>query len=165
MKRRVAATDWLLATLGRGLLLAALWWTLTDGRTYAWGVGAASVALALLASLHLLPPASKPLSLLGCLAFAGFFLRHSIQGGLQVAAQALRPRLDIEPALLDLPLTLAPGAARVLLLCTLSLLPGTLSVRVLGDTLRLHALDRRLAVREEMRAAEAAVARIWRSST
>ena len=148
------------AVLGRGALFAALWWVLAGGRADSWGVGGVSVILALAASLVLLPPAKGRFSPLGLAAFVGFFLVQSVKGGIQVAAMALRPRLDLAPAMLDLPLALPPGLARILLANTLTLLPGTLSVRIEGDRLRLHVLDRRLPIVEELRAAEAAIARI-----
>ena len=148
------------AVLERGALFTALWWVLAGGRADSWGVGGVSVILALAASLVLLPPAKGRFSPLGLAAFVGFFLVHSVKGGIQVAAMALRPRLDLAPAMLDLPIALPPGSARVLLVNTLTLLPGTLSVRIEGDRLRLHVLDRRLPIVEELRAVEAAIARI-----
>ena len=148
------------AVLGRGALFAALWWVLAGGRADSWGVGGVSVILALAASLVLLPPAKGRFSPLGLAAFVGFFLVQSVKGGIQVAAMALRPRLDLAPVLLEVPITLPPGPARVLLINTLGLLPGTLSMRIEGDRLRLHVLDRRLPIVEELRAAEAAITRI-----
>ena len=148
------------AVLWRGALFAVLWWVLAEGRADSWGVGGVSVILALAASLVLLPPAKGRFSPLGLAAFVGFFLVQSVKGGIQVAAMALRPRLDLAPAMVDLPIALPPGLARVMLVNTLSLLPGTLSVRIEGDQLRLHVLDRRLPIMEELRAAEAAIARI-----
>lgn len=148
------------AVLARGVLFAGLWWVLAGARADSWGVGGASVGLALAASLRLLPPAPRRVCLRGLAAFVGFFIIQSVKGGIQVAAMALRPRLDLAPAMVDLPLALPPGPARVLLVSTLTLLPGTLSVRVEGGRLRLHVLDRRLPIVEELRAAEAAIARI-----
>lgn len=73
---------------------------------------------------------------------------------------ALRPRLRLDPALFEIPLRLPPGPAAVLLTGTLSLLPGTLSVHLEGTTLCLHALDARLPIKQEVRAAEARIARL-----
>lgn len=146
--------------LRRGILLALLWWVLAEGRTDAWGVGAASVLLALLASLHLAPPGSIRLSLTGLLGFAGFFLMQSLRGGAQVALRALRPRMDLAPAMVELAVTLPAGLPRVLLVNTLNLLPGTVGVGLEGDRLRLHVLDARLPIAEEVRAVEARIARM-----
>lgn len=148
------------ALLLRGTALALAWWVLAEGRADSWGVGVVSVAAALAASFHLAPPASQRLSPAGLLGFAGFFLVQSAKGGLQVAGRVFRPRMDLAPALVELPVTLPEGLARVLLVNTLNLLPGTLSVRMAGNTLCLHVLDARLPIAEEVRAVEARIARM-----
>lgn len=148
------------AILTRALALAFAWWVLTEGRPGSWGVGAASVSLALVASLVLSPPGRRRISPAGALVFAAFFLRQSIVGGIQVASLALRPRLDIAPAVLELPLSLPAGPARVWLIYTLNLLPGTVCLGIDGDVLRLHALDRRQPIDTEVRKAERQIARL-----
>ena len=148
------------AILERSLACALLWWILTEGRVDGWGIGLVSVGLAVVASLHLLPPARTRFSWRGLFGFIGFFLRHSLRGGVQVATRALRTDMDLAPALIDLPFGLPPGPARVLLACTLNLLPGTLTAVIVGDTLRLHVLDRRMPIAEEVRMAEMRIARM-----
>lgn len=148
------------AFLLRGSALALVWWALAEGRSDGWGVGAVSVAAALAASLYLAPPGAGRLSPTGLLGFAGFFLLHSARGGLQVAARAFRPRMDLAPALVDVPVTLPEGLPRVLLVNTLNLLPGTVSVLLEGERLRLHVLDARLPIAGEVRRAEARIARL-----
>lgn len=148
------------AILFRGAVFALAWWVLAEGRADGWGVGAVSVAAALAASLYLAPPGSHRLSPAGLLGFAGFFLVQSCKGGLQVAVRAFRPRMDLAPALLEVPVALPEGIARVLLVNTLNLLPGTVSVRLDGDRLCLHVLDARWPVAEEVRETEARIARM-----
>ncbi|HSW41397.1 MAG TPA: Na+/H+ antiporter subunit E [Patescibacteria group bacterium] len=148
------------AVLWRGAFFAALWWVLALGRADSWDVGAVTVALALAASLRLMPPARGRFSARGLAAFVGYFLAHSVKAGVQVAAMALRPRLDLAAGVVDVPIELPPGPARIVLAHTLTLLPGTLSVRLEGDWLRLHVLDLRLPVVEDVREVEAAIARI-----
>lgn len=148
------------AILSRGLLFAFIWWLLAEGDADSWGMGGVSVALALAASLVLSPPGRMRLSPRGLLAFIGFFLIQSVRGGVQVAARALRPRMDLAPALLDIPVSLPEGIGRVLLVNTLNLLPGTLCVRVAGDRLRLHVLDARQPNAEEVRDVEVRIARL-----
>lgn len=153
------------AILQRGAILSLLWWVLAQGRADSWGLGLISVALALIASLWLSPPSQDRFSITGLLRFAGFFLFQSAKAGVQVAIMALRPRLDLAPALLELPITLPAGPARVLLINTLSLLPGTLSVGLNQNLLRLHVLDARLPIEAEVRAAEALIARLLKTDT
>lgn len=151
------------ALLFRGAAFALVWWALAEGRADSWGVGAVTVAAALAASLALAPPGAGRWSLAGLLGYAGFFLVQSVKGGSQVAAQAFRPRMDLAPALVDVPVALPEGLPRVLLVNTLNLLPGTVSVHLAGDRLRLHVLDARLPIAEEVRQAEARIACLWRT--
>jgi multicomponent Na+:H+ antiporter subunit E len=152
------------ALLLRGLAFALIWWALAEGRPDSWGVGAVSIGLALFASLRLSPPGGGRLSPSGLLGFIGFFIVQSVRGGIQVAARALRPGMDLSPALLEFPLHLPPGPLRVVLVFTLNLLPGTISVMIFDDTLRLHVFDRRMPIEAELRAVEARIARIARIS-
>ena len=148
----------------RGLGFTLLWWVLTEGRLDAWWLGAAGVAAATWASLRLVPPGGRGIRAGALLAFLGFFVWNSVRGGWQVALLALRPRPDLAPAVLELALDLPPGAPRLLMLNALSLMPGTLGVRLDEATLRLHMLDARLPVEREARVLEARIARLFGTS-
>lgn len=157
------STNWkypIKVLLWRAALFTALWWILTEGDFVAWSVGLVSVILAWVASLILFPPGTSRLSLTGLAGFLGFFMVQSVKGGVQVALMALRPRLDLHPTVLDIPMRLPEGRARVLLANTLSLLPGTLSTGLEGRHLRLHLLDKRIPVESGVREAEARIARM-----
>jgi multicomponent Na+:H+ antiporter subunit E len=145
--------------LVRVLVLAALWWTLTGGA--AWGFGAPVIAAAVGVSLALQPARRVRLRPWGLLRFVGYFLMQSPRAGLDVARRAFAPGLPLAPALLDFRLRLPAGPARTLLVNTMSLLPGTLSAGIEGNRLRLHALDTRLPVEQELRAVEARIAAIF----
>ncbi|MDP3842285.1 MAG: Na+/H+ antiporter subunit E [Oxalobacteraceae bacterium] len=146
----------------RTVLMSALWWVLTGGAAATWGLGVASVASAVAASLVLLPPRARSFSLSGLPGFLAFFLLQSVKAGVQVAAMALRPRPDLRPAVLEIRLQLPDQGARILLACTMTLLPGTLSFGLDGDRLLLHVLDRRMPNEQELRKAEARIARLFR---
>lgn len=150
------------ALLVRGFLFAFVWWLLTEGRADSWGVGAVAITLALWASLKLAPPAGFALSPAGVLRFALFFLIESIRGGTQVALAALSPRLPLAPDCVPVRMRLPAGLPRVLLMNTLNLLPGTVSVTAEGDTLWLHVLDARQPVADEVATVEAHIARALR---
>lgn len=149
------------AVLIRGAGFAFLWWVLAEGRPEAWGLGLVAAVAGCVLSFRLLPPRREGISLAGLLAFAAFFLWHSARGGLQVAALALRPRPDLAPTLLELTLSLAPGAPRVLMTAAIGLMPGTLGVCLEGDRLRLHVLDERLPAAAEAQALEKCIARVF----
>lgn len=150
----------LAAVLSRALVLTAAWWVLAEGRVDSPGIAALTIVLAVATSMALSRQARYGLSWPAALAFAAFFLVESVKAGVQVARIALRPRLVLDPALVRVPLTLPPGLPQVLLMNTLTLLPGTLSVRVDGASLCLHVLDRRQPVEASVRAAEARIARM-----
>ncbi|MDP2787561.1 MAG: Na+/H+ antiporter subunit E [Pseudomonadota bacterium] len=121
-RKLIAPTHFAHALLWRGAWFSALWWVLTLGRADSWRVGAVSVALALAASLILLPPTGKRLSLRGLAGYLAFFLAQSVRGGVQVAGMALSPRFDLRPGVLEITLRLPDGAGRVVLANTLNLL-------------------------------------------
>lgn len=149
------------AVLLRGAGFVFLWWVLAEGRPDGWGLALAAVVAGFMLSLRLLPPRREGISFTGLIAFAAFFFWHSAKGGLQVAWLALRPRTDLAPTLLELPLSLAPGAPRVLMTAAIGLMPGTLGVCLEGDHLRLHVLDERLPAAAEAQALQTRIARIF----
>ena len=147
----------------RAALFGAFWWVLTGGRADAWLFGAAVIALALAVSLRLQPPSAHGFSLIALLQFFVFFIVKSIKGGVQVAAMALRPRLDLQPTMLKIPLRLLGEEEQVFLISTLNLLPGTLSAVLEENCLQLHVLDARMPIEQDVRATEALVARVFRT--
>lgn len=149
------------ASIQRSLLFALLWWVLVEGRADSWGLGVLAVLAALWASLRLLPPGSRRISLAGLLGYLAFFVWNSARGGAQVSWMALRGRNTLQPAILEWQLGLPPGAPSVLLLNTLGLMPGTLGVELTDDRLRIHVVDERLLILDEIKVLEAHIARIF----
>lgn len=154
---------WWRAVALRAPLFVAIWWVLTGGESGAWLFGAVVVAFASALSLYLLPPgAPRRFSIIGLLEFLVFFLLQSMKAGGQVAWMAMRPRLDLDPAIVEIPLRLPDDAQRIFLAASLSLLPGTLSAGLDGNRLQLHVLDRRRPIEAAVRNVEARVARMFR---
>lgn len=149
------------AILLRGPCFTALWWVLVEGRADGWGLGAIAVALATWTSWIMLPPADTRVSPAGVLRFLCFFVLNSLRGGVQVAAMAFRGRNVLRPACLVLPIMLPQARARLLLVNTLGLMPGTLGVDLMGDTLHLHVLDERLPILAEVRELEAIIESVF----
>lgn len=149
--------------LRRCALFAFVWWIAAEGSLTAWPLALAGIAAATLASLWLLPPASTPsVSISGLFTFLGYFIRQSLAGGWQVARLACRPRMDLDPGLLELPLKLPAGLPRLLFTATLGLMPGTLGVRPGKQTLFIHVLDRQQPVAEEAAVLAGHIARLFK---
>ena len=141
--------------------LVLLWVVLAEGDLGTLWLGFLAVAAATLSSLVLLPPAGRSWSPVGTVRFAGFFLRQSVVGGIDVALRALKPGLDLDPALVEYMTQLPKGGARVLFANTISLLPGTLSAEVRDRRLLVHTLAASPELQEELHLTEEAVARLF----
>lgn len=146
------------AVLWRIVLLIAIWWILTQGRTNSWGVGLISISTGLLVSLVLLPPGLFRLSFAGLLIFLIYFLGQSLKSGIQVALMAVRLDPGLHPNILIISLCLPEGLGRVILVNTLNLLPGTLSVNLTTNSLYLHVLDERQPIEAQVRDIEKQIA-------
>lgn len=150
----------LLAFLIRTVVLAGIWWVLTENRG-GWGFGVpAAVAVACL-SLLLTPPATHALRVYHLPGFVLFFLVQSLRAGWDVAVRTISPSLPLQPAILSVPLMLPAGAPTWWLMLVVSLLPGTLSTHLNGRTLELHCLDEGLDVVADIREAERRLALLF----
>lgn len=148
------------ATL-RLLLLILLWWVLTQGDPASWAIGIPTVLVATIISLWLSASSSWEWRLHSLPRFVSFFAYCSLRGGIDVAGRAFSPTLPLAPAMLDYSLRLHQGTARVFFANVVSLLPGTLSADIRGDTLLVHVLDGTLPVTEQLQTLEVAVARLF----
>jgi multicomponent Na+:H+ antiporter subunit E len=72
--------------------------------------------------------------------------------------------MRLQPGLVAIRLTLADEGMRTLLAVVVSLLPGTIAVRLEGERLLLHALDRRQPAEPEVRRFEAELSALVRTS-
>lgn len=141
--------------------LAALWWIVTEGRGGSWGVGAPVVLLAALTAAAVLPAPRRWIRPAALPRFLLFFGAQSIRGGVDVARRVLSPSMRLAPGFLTHRTFLPEGAPRVLLADVVSLLPGTVTVDLDGDHLRVHALEAGSAVHQELRAVEDRVAALF----
>jgi multicomponent Na+:H+ antiporter subunit E len=132
---------WLAALAARTAIIMVLWLVISefDGQLVIYGLLTAA-AVALL-SLRLLPLQTMRLSLIGVTRFLPYFLWRSFLGGLDVAWRACHPRLPISPGMIEHKMSIRSEMEKTLLMLIVSLLPGTLSVRVHNGTLKVHCLD------------------------
>ncbi len=145
----------------RAAILAGVWWMLTLGDPSSWAFGVIVITLAAGLSVSLFPPSVHRLRPVGFARFLAYFLGHSVIAGVDVAKRLLTPSLPLKPGLISLPLRLPEGGPCWLLANALSLMPGTLSVRVVNGRLTVHCLDTSDSIEEDIREAEVQVARAF----
>jgi multicomponent Na+:H+ antiporter subunit E len=143
----------------RGVLFSLIWWVLSNGDVSSWWIGVPAVVFAVMASVALIPP--TPLVWRAWLGFVPFFLIRSLMGGVDVAWRAFHPRLPIAPELIEYPLRLPPGLPQVVMVNTVSLLPGTLCAELGKGMLKLHVLDGGHDFKSELEAIEQHVVRMF----
>lgn len=130
----------------RLLFFAGVWFLLSGGHLHSWPFGLAATLMATWLHLRLSPRPVTALRPLAVLRFIPFFMVRSISGGIDVMVRVLHPRLPIDPALLTYPLTIDHDGGRILLANSITLLPGTMSVRLGADAIEVHTLDKGLPV-------------------
>ncbi len=86
------------------------------------------------------PLARLPLRLWRLLVFAVWLLGRMLKSSIEVAVVVLDPRLPTEPGFVRFRTGLRSPLARSTLANAITLVPGTLTVRVRGDELLIHAL-------------------------
>jgi multicomponent Na+:H+ antiporter subunit E len=120
-----------------------------------------AAAVALLVSTRLPGRETAPLHPLRLLRFAPWFLLQSVLGGVDVAARAFRGGTGLSPGLVEYTTRLQRPVVRVIFANTVSLMPGTLTARLIGDTLTVHALDDGADVAARLAVVEARVGRAF----
>jgi multicomponent Na+:H+ antiporter subunit E len=103
-------------------------------------VGVGAVAVAVVASLALLPPAAGRPRPRAVLALVGFFLRTAVLGGVDVARRALARTPPTDGWWHRHELRLPPDRGRLLFVAMIGLLPGTVTGACEPDGLLVHVL-------------------------
>lgn len=139
--------------------MSFIWLALTDGdRGSLWaGLPFAAAAGAAWAALA----GRAGISLPGLALFSVFFAWQSLLAGIDVAWRVFSPSLPVRPGFADVRLRVPEGTARVFMVDVLNLLPGTLSVEISGDRLRLHVLDESSPLESKVRLIEERAAAVF----
>ena len=125
----------------RFVFFLGVWLMIASWKEEDLPVGLVASALAVWISLSLLPPSVVRPRLAALAKLSLRFLSSSIIAGVDVARRALRPRLDLRPGFVAVPLTVPPGGARNAFLVYQSLQPGTSPTSAEGEMLQVHCLD------------------------
>ena len=143
------------------LTLAVIWGLLTEFRLDALVFGLPAV-LAGAGLVFVLPPGRGwRISPRAALVFVLWFGVQSVRGAVDVAARAFSPRMGLRPGFRRYPLSLPEGAARVMFLNTITLLPGTLSAELEEGAVVVHMLDMRADLEADLGQLEARIAALF----
>lgn len=165
-RRSRTVRAWLVALLARTVLLAALWWALVEGDAGMYVYGLVLVPLAVAVSLIASRPRAEPSAgslpgrAVAAVTLVAWFLGRSVVGGVDVARRALARPVDLEPGFVEHRLRLPAGAARVLVVQLMNLMPGSLSAELDDDRVLLHSLHTELPVLEQIEELESRIARV-----
>lgn len=126
------------------LWLTVVWVGLWGSASFANVLGGLAVALVLVAVLPLPPvPDRAVVKVLELVRFAGYFAVELVTASVQVVLLALRPRLQLNQAVVAVPVRGASDPLLTLLANAISLTPGTITLEVdrPTTTLFVHVLD------------------------
>ena len=130
--------------------LLVLFWLLLSGHydLLLLGLGTASVLLTYFLSrrMDIIDHESYPLQLSPRLIRFWLFLsREIVVANIDVVRRILSPKRCISPQMISLPLPQRTDLGRVIYANSITLTPGTVSVQLSGDTLKVHALSKETA--------------------
>jgi multicomponent Na+:H+ antiporter subunit E len=148
----------------RATLFVFTWWVLTKGASDSWQVGIPAILAAIYMDCRLFQLGAGRWSLRGSIVFAIFFIKSSICSGIDIVWRTYHPRLPLNPAVIEYPLRLTSSAARSLFVCTVSLLPGTVSAEIDAHRLIVHVLDAGRPFKRELNIIESRVAAVFQHS-
>jgi multicomponent Na+:H+ antiporter subunit E len=129
--------------LFRLAILVLLWFTLLEGHTEALMVGLLALPLAAWVSVSHEQPTGRRIRPLGLARFLPFFLWRALCGSVDVMRRVFRRQPAVQPRHLQVRSRLMDQTARLFLSTVVSLLPGSLVVKVEGNQLTLHLQDAR----------------------
>jgi multicomponent Na+:H+ antiporter subunit E len=157
-----ALSSWRLrGALTTGMVIVALWGGLHWDDPASWTIGVPTALISGALVLFLPPSATLRLSSLGVLRFAKFAIIGILRGAVDVSRRSLSPR-TLQPGLIPWRTYLPKGRPRQLFAVAITLLPGTLTARIVDDILTIHTLDPSDATRDEIAALEAHIAKLYR---
>lgn len=126
----------------RTLLYGLGWVVLTqndpEGRPFLFPVVAVLVGAS-----YLLHPPAPTVSVFRLVTLLPLLAWDTVHGGIDVARRAFDPRLPIAPALIDIELDAPTEQLQIALAYVMTVMPGTLAVKVTPRGLIVHVLDRR----------------------
>lgn len=143
------------------LILAAIWFLLTEGSLLSWIVGIPAIILGLKVKRLLPAQSTFGVASFAVFPFLIFFAQQSLLGGIDVALRTIRPACRLSPRLITYTFQMSNEIARAFFANVVSMLPGTLSVDMIADGVQIHLLDENLSNVENLQRLESKVAALF----
>ncbi len=152
-----------LALAWRLVFFTALWFIFCRGELGSWPFGLPAIIAA--TWLHLQLGGNQAISLhpFRLALFVPFFMVKSLVSAVDVMVRVFHPRLPLDPALIEYPLSIDHESGQVLLVNCITLLPGTLSARLMPESILVHTLDKGLPVMATIKDLEARIKKLYRA--
>jgi len=132
-----------------GILLFGLWLGLSghmEPLLLSLGLASTLLALYLAHRMDVVDHESHPIHLtFRLLRFTGYLIREILVANWDVLKRIVTPGKTISPQLISLPLPQRTDLGRVIYANSITLTPGTVSVRISKDSILVHALARETA--------------------
>ena len=142
-------------------VLVVLWAGFHWNEPASWSVGVPMSLIGGALTLCVTASAHRRISPLGWLRFAKLVSVGILCGAVDVSRRSLSPK-TLKPRCISWRSYLPEGRPRRLFAIAITLLPGTLSARIEGKILTVHALDPSVATHTELSELEAQIAELYR---
>ena len=131
---------------GLSVALATVWLAWSGHlEVFILGLGIASVAtvVAICARLGILDFETVPvwLGLKPIYSYAPWLIREVVDANVEVARRIVDPKLPVTPTMIEVHVTQKTDLGRVLHANSITLTPGTVSVDLQGDLIRVHSIS------------------------
>jgi len=125
-------------------------WLLASGHytslIITFGVGSCLLVVWLARRMEILDTEAMPTHmLLGALRYLPWLIRAVVQANIDVARRILSRRPSLSPRVIEAPTTQKTDLGRVLFANSITLTPGTVSIRVTADAIEVHAIAEEVA--------------------
>jgi len=143
-----------------GAMLAGFWQVLHWGDPASWVIGGPAVIGGALTAAALPPRDATRVRFRALPQFLATALWGVIRGATDVSIRSMRPD-QLSPGHLRYETVLPEGAPRRLFALVITLMPGTLTVRMEGRALKVHAMDTKADVDGELRRLERRISDLY----
>lgn len=144
----------------RCALGGVFWWIISEADPASWVIGLPSVLICSVISLRFYPPSPYRVSPVGLVRFLGYFVWASLIAGVDIAKRTLDRRLPLCSRMTTFSTELT-GLPLWLFMITMSLLPGTLTIKITQHGLKIHCLDAPEKIHPELIRLESHIARVF----